>query len=456
MCNLGFSFLLDALQRSGCDVERRFLQDDTQLPAWRGGDLVLFHAAYETDLFLLPGFLRQAGIPMAAEERGEYDPFVILGGPVSLLNVRLVEELLDFICVGEGDETLPSLLETLTDCRHRRLSRVDCRQQLAAVINLFATPLPGRLTSRLTRDPHPAHSVAVSDEYAFREMFLLEISRGCVRRCPFCMVAGCMGCYRPFSEEKLRAVIEQGRAVSRRFGLAGAAAVYHPQLDSLLDEMIERDEEASFSSMYVERITPDFARRLAALGQRTVTLGLESADLATRQRIGKKFSDDVLLAALTELVSVGIQQVKLYVIFGMPGSPQTETEMEILLALHERIRLELPQLRVSWSVNPFVPKPGTPWGHAALPGREYDGVLKRFGRALGKSGKLTWTGLREARLCTAVNRMESTDWSLINALATGEPQTSGGYLRLLEKFGYATCEAELDPEVQPWPEVVVE
>lgn len=455
MCNLGFQFLLETLRRAGCETERLFLEAEAIPAPGRGGDLLLFHASYEPDLLRLPFLLRQLGIPLAASRRGESDPFVVLGGPVSLLNPRMVEDLLDLVCVGEGDEALPELLGELTACRTERLDRAATLARLASCPNLQQTPLPIRVHSRRAADPGPAHSQAVSSTYSFRDMFLLEIARGCPRSCPFCLVPACMGRFRPFSADRLRKLAARGRSLTDRLGLAGAAAVYHPEIESLLDEWIALGMRASFSSMYVERINDEFARRLVAMDQRTVTLGLESADPRTRERLGKRFGDGQLLAALESLLRAGIRQVKLYVIFGLPGTEPMAGEAELLCQLQTRIRRELPGLRLSFSVNPFAPKPNTLWGREALPTAEYDKALKQLGRQLDRGVKLNGTGLREAMLCTRINRMRATDWELIEILSRRPPAGLGESLKLLSACCATDITAALDAGGVPWPELVL-
>jgi radical SAM superfamily enzyme YgiQ (UPF0313 family) len=183
--------------------------------------------------------------------------------------------------------------------------------------------------------------------------------------------------------------VAKGLARGQRIGLVGPDTSDHSALDPLTCHIAAAGGSFSPSSLRVDAITPALAGRMAAGGERSITLAPEAGTPRLRQVINKDFSDDRVVEAAGHALSAGMQHVKLYFMCGLP----TETEEDVLgmarLALRIREEVVAPKARatgrmgrITLSVNPFVPKPWTPFQWLPL---EEEGALKAKRRLLEKA-----------------------------------------------------------------------
>jgi radical SAM superfamily enzyme YgiQ (UPF0313 family) len=207
----------------------------------------------------------------------------------------------------------------------------------------------------------------------FGDLYLTEVARGCLWGCRFCAAGFMQRPYREVDLETLRAEAREALRRGQRVGLVGPDTSDHSGLDALTREIAEAGGTFSPSSLRVDAITPALAARLAAGGERTVTLAPEAGTERMRRVVNKDFPDDRIVQAAADAVAAGMTNVKLYFMYGLP----TETDEDVLgmarVSLRIREEVMLPWAkkrgrmgRISLSVNPFVPKPWTPFQWAPL------------------------------------------------------------------------------------------
>jgi radical SAM superfamily enzyme YgiQ (UPF0313 family) len=218
------------------------------------------------------------------------------------------------------------------------------------------------------------NSAIITPDAEFGRTFLIEIGRGCPHGCRFCS-AGYI--YRPprfrtFSQ--LTASMEAGAAQTARIGLVGAAVTDLPRLEDLCGTIKESRLQVSFSSLRADRLTDPVVSLLASSHVKTATLAPDAGSERMRRVIKKGIDEGDLLSAVQKLVGAGIPNLKLYFMIGLPT--ETLEDVQAIVDLCGKIKQEfLAASRIAKrigtitvSVNPFVPKPFTPFQWAAMDG----------------------------------------------------------------------------------------
>ncbi|MGA7826322.1 MAG: radical SAM protein [Geobacteraceae bacterium] len=395
-------------------------------------DVLAFSVSFENDYLNIPAIFDLAGIPPFALERDFSYPLVIAGGAALFLNPEPVAELLDLVCVGEGEAILPSLLDFL------RTQGDTCRTELLdKALQLPGIYVPSRYEitynnggighiqslgdapSRVKRawDVNLDSTVVASTLYApgteFSDMHLIEVSRGCPRGCRFCAAGFIYHPFRQRSLELLKKEAERGMELKERIGLVGAAVSDYRSLGELCRFIAEKGGKVSVSSLRIDALDENLLEILHASGHKTVALAPEGGSQRLRDLIRKDLSEEQILGACDTLIGRDILNLKLYFIIGLPT--ETEQDLAEMVELIEKIRQRVIAAAkknrrlgsVLLSVNPFVPKPFTPlqWcGMESLVSLEKKYQYLR--RAVGtlSNVKIQMESLREAFLQALLSR----------------------------------------------------
>ena len=219
----------------------------------------------------------------------------------------------------------------------------------------------------------PTSRVVDTPGAQFGDLFLTEVARGCLWGCRFCAAGFVQRPYREVDLEVLRGEVRKGIEKGLRIGLVGPDTSDYTGLDPLTCFIGEEGGTFSPSSLRVDAITPELAGRMAAGGERSITIAPEAGTDRMRKVVNKDFSDDRIVEAAENALSKGMRHVKLYFMCGLP----TETDDDVLgmavIALRIRDEVMKPRAkvtgrmgRITLSVNPFVPKPWTPFQWAPM------------------------------------------------------------------------------------------
>jgi radical SAM family uncharacterized protein len=421
MSNLGFQTLYQYLNSEDDIVcERAFLPDPedhqeyhkTQTPLFSlesqkplsDFDILAFSISFENDFLNLLTLLDLAHIPLESRLRENRYPLVIAGGVAVFLNPEPISEFFDLFVLGEAEEVIGEFLEVLRQAfsEKGKKGKDDLLRRLSGIEGIYSPKFyhviyteDGKIESMIPEsgfprsikrrwikeiDRFPTQSVLFTPDTEFKEMALVEVNRGCPRGCRFC--AACF-VYHPFRNRSLpllESLSKESLLKERRIGLAGTAVSDYPHLLPLCQNILSQRGAISLASLRVDAITPSLVQSLREGEERTVTIAPEAGSERLRRVLKKVYTEEEILKAINTLVENGLFQIKCYFLIGLPS--ETDEDVKAIVLLAKRIRHQILSTRRSqkkrWSlvlsVNPFIPKPATPFQWVPL---EEVGELKR-------------------------------------------------------------------------------
>jgi radical SAM superfamily enzyme YgiQ (UPF0313 family) len=358
---------------------------ESQTPV-RDFDIFAFSVSFEWDYTNLVTMLRLAGLKPRADARDRRDPLIVIGGAVTFVNPEPLAPFADVIAAGEAERLVPPLVDAWTQAENRQ----DLLERLAGERGFYIpsfygvtydgpgrvaaiTPLPGTNAPAVVRkaavkatealDP-PSTSIFTPDT-EFGSRFLIEVVRGCANLCRFCWAGYNYLPVRPFPTERILQLAEAARAHSNRVGLVSIALCDHPDIVLILERLVAMGYGISPASLRLDDLTEPIVSLLRQSGERSITIAPETGSDRLRRVINKTVTNDEILDRADLIFRMGIENLKLYYMIGLP----TETDDDLVairdltLQMHERMLAHARPRgtigRIVASVNPLVPKPGT-------------------------------------------------------------------------------------------------
>src|SRR5262245_29038421 len=398
MSNLGFQGVYQLLNaHPDVSCERGFLPDDEdrdellrsgrRLTSFESGSelnrfhVLAFSVSFENDYLHVLKMLRLAGVPLRARERGPRDPLVLLGGAAMFLNPEPLAPFADVIAVGEGEPVVPSLLDALAGASDPRAgiaklqekdgfyvpSRYEPRYHPDGTVARYDGPGPVLRARGWPGKMALPQSVILTPHTEMSMKFLVEISRGCPCMCRFCWAGYNYLPLRGFSRSEIVSRAREVRRHAAKIGLVSTAVCDHPEIEGIVDDLAAMDYEVSVASLRLDDLTPQFVFKLADTGVQGLTLAPECGSDRMRRIMNKQFSNADILDRADWIFENGIENLKLYYMVGLPW--EEHSDVEAIVSLTAEIRERMLKVargrgrvgRLHPSVNPFVPKPGTPY-----------------------------------------------------------------------------------------------
>jgi len=416
MGSLGFQTIYRLMTDcEGLQCERAFLPDRDDLEEYRRSgspllsletqrplsdfDVIAFSTSFEPDYLNIPTILTLGRVPLYAAERTQSNPLILAGGAAFFINPEPVADFMDAICIGEGEDVIPGVVAALLSPRQDE-TRKALLSALAAVPGVYipsmyvpiyhhgdltgyevtdGAPYPVTRASACLEQHRPSSSQILSEEVEFGDMFLMEVSRGCPRGCRFCSSGFIYGAFRQQPYYHLRELVDEGLQHRSKFGLVGAAVSDYTDIGKLCRYIVDKGAKVSVSSLRIDRIDPDMLDALLVSGHKTISLAPEGGSQRLRDLIRKNLTETQILDACDMLISRDILNLKLYVIIGLPTETDRDLDelVRLVSAIRERVieraRANKRLGEITLSVNPFIPKPFTPFqwcGMEPLPSLE--------------------------------------------------------------------------------------
>ena len=376
-------------------------------------DVVGFSLQYEVCYTNLLTMIDLGGIPHFAKQRQVTDPLVIAGGP-GAQNPELLAPFVDLFIIGDGEESLPWVMEKWVGLKERALRdgdlshgrRMGMLAELAgsttwayapafyefdyypdgtvAAVNRTRSDVPQQIESCTIKQdldgiPLPTRPV-VPFVQTPPARIAIEIMRGCPWQCRFCQSTVIK---RPLRVRSVETIVQAALESYRNTGvneisLLSLSSSDYPHFEELVRRMHEvfapLGVNVSLPSLRVNhqlRSVPQLMRGWRRAG---MTLAPEVARDDMRTQIRKPIKNDDLVEGCREAFKEGMSHVKLYFLCGLPG--ERTADLDGIVELAEAISAVGKEVtgrykEVTASVSNFVPKPHTPYQWNGMQTRDY-------------------------------------------------------------------------------------
>ncbi len=474
MSNLGVHTMYRVFNdHPGICCERFFLDQEKSIESGRSLQdfhIIAFSISYELDWIYMIRILQDNKIRIRADER-KGSPIVMAGGAAVTMNPEPVADALDICFLGEGEPLVDSLHEAFS-------SGSDYHDFLDRLQNFPGVYLPGRtfpvyegediqsFTGPLPRlstvNPitSPGHTAIITDQTVFKDMFLIEIARGCPYRCKFCSAREINSPFRPVNIEHMKGLLDTACATGKKIGLVSTSLNNHPQGAALFKEISGRGMKMAPPSLRLGMITTELLEALKESKVNGVTLAPETGSDALRLAIGKEIRNDKILEDVESLISCGIWDLKLYFMVGLPG--EDLSDIDAIIDLTKRIRQRFIHVskgnkrlgELSVSINTMVPKPHTAYERSEMLGTsEAKARIKKIVKVLKKESNIavSFEGPKWAYLQGMLSRGDRSVLDVIIEMAKKEANEWQEVLRQWPRNpDYYALRQRSAGEILPW------
>ncbi len=335
-------------QKPNWICKRSFLDKEENL---KNFNMVGFTVQYELDIKNIIKIIKKHEIE---------NKILFAGGPCVNLNLKPLEEFIDFFVLGEVEELLEIILKTYEENKEKE----KFLKRIADIEGIFVPKYSKKTTQAKIKDlnkvlypliqPLP---LKLDKKFVFGKSFLLETERGCPFDCKFCPINSFYKItYR--SLKNIKEIIDQGIKINKRDKvIIYSPSFSHPQRKDILQYLIKKNLKFSVPSLRVEFVDEELLTLIKKGGQKTLTIAPECG-FTLRKSIGKFTSDEQIINFAKIASKLNFKTLKIYFMIGLPG--QDKNDLDEIIELVNKLKLNF-RNKIYPSINSFVPKPKTPF-----------------------------------------------------------------------------------------------
>jgi radical SAM superfamily enzyme YgiQ (UPF0313 family) len=256
---------------------------------------------------------------------------IVVGGPhpTVLPKETAVENLFDFVVVGEGEETMSELAREIVGAR--RFERVNgiCYKEGGLVVSTAARERIGDLDSL----PIPDRSLIVDFEKYPKWMFgTVMASRGCPFDCSFCNSKAIWGTATRFRtpENVVRELeIVHNAYGTREFNFLDDTFNFGDRAVRICDLIRERELDISWScNIRLDNVTKEMAYAMASAGCYYVRAGVESGNQGVLNAMGKGVTLERMKKSVDIIRGAGMGLMALLILGDLHENESTMADSE--------------------------------------------------------------------------------------------------------------------------------
>lgn len=352
--------LMDEMEE--VNVERVYSDSTKTEIQFKDVNAIAFSSSFDLDFMSIFPMFDKYKIPYKTSDRDKNMPIIFCGGPVVTANPIPYKDFFDFMIIGDGEQLNTNVITILSDNKDKPKDEI---LKLLAKLNGVYVPTLNqeKIVKNSCKIENCVYTPILSDDAFFKDMFIIEISRGCANCCGFCMASYLNLPVRFAPYENIIEAIDLGLQYTNKIALLGAQVSIHPKFKQICEYIAQKVQknpeiEMSISSLRVDAVDDAMIKTLVSAHQKHVTIAIEAGSERLRKVINKNITEEQIKHTVETARLNGLKGVKIYAMIGIPT--ETQEDLNEMVRVAKELKLANKGFDISFAFSSFIPKPHTP------------------------------------------------------------------------------------------------
>lgn len=352
--------LMDEMEE--VNVERVYSDSTKTEIQFKDVNAIAFSSSFDLDFMSIFPMFDKYKIPYKTSDRDKNMPIIFCGGPVVTANPIPYKDFFDFMIIGDGEQLNTNVVTILADNKDKPKDEI---LKLLAKLNGVYVPTLNqeKIVKNSCKIENCVYTPILSDDAFFKDMFIIEISRGCANCCGFCMASYLNLPVRFAPYENIIEAIDLGLQYTNKIALLGAQVSIHPKFKQICEYIAQKVQknpeiEMSISSLRVDAVDDAMIKTLVSAHQKHVTIAIEAGSERLRKVINKNITEEQIKHTVETARLNGLKGVKIYAMIGIPT--ETQEDLNEMVRVAKELKQANKGFDISFAFSSFIPKPHTP------------------------------------------------------------------------------------------------
>lgn len=352
--------LMDEMEE--VNVERVYSDSTKTDIQFKDVNAIAFSSSFDLDFMSIFSMFDKYKIPYKTSDRDKNMPIIFCGGPVVTANPIPYKDFFDFMIIGDGEQLNTNVVTILADNKDKPKDEI---LKLLAKLNGVYVPTLNqeKIVKNSCKIENCVYTPILSDDAFFKDMFIIEISRGCANCCGFCMASYLNLPVRFAPYENIIEAIDLGLQYTNKIALLGAQVSIHPKFKQICEYIAQKVQknpeiEMSISSLRVDAVDDAMIKTLVSAHQKHVTIAIEAGSERLRKVINKNITEEQIKHTVETARLNGLKGVKIYAMIGIPT--ETQEDLNEIVRVAKELKQANKGFDISFAFSSFIPKPHTP------------------------------------------------------------------------------------------------